>query len=60
MTEDQKNILLIKGMIMELPDAQREACIELAEHITMQIKVAGSPVGELALALVGAVAQSKA
>jgi hypothetical protein len=59
MTQEQQTILLIKGAISELPAAQEEACNELAEHIRMSCKVAGEPVGTLALALVGAEAQAK-
>jgi len=59
MTKDQETILLIKGAISELPAAQEEACLELAEHFRSAIKVAGEPVGTLALALVGAEAQTK-
>jgi len=57
MTEDEQTILLIKGVISELPAAQQEACLELAEHIRMVTKTAGMPVGHLALAIVGAEAQ---
>lgn len=59
MTEEEQTILLIKGAISELPAAQSEACDELAEHIRQVIKVAGEPVGTLALALVGAEAQAR-
>lgn len=51
---------MIKGVISELPPAQSEACIELAEHIRSCCKVAGEPVGTLAIALVGAEAQLSA
>lgn len=60
MTTDQETILLIKGAISELPAAEREACLELAEHMRAQIRVAGDLIGPLALALVGAEAQAKA
>lgn len=60
MTEDQQTILLIKGAISELPAAQEEACLELAEHFRTAIKVAGEPIGALALALVGAEMQARA
>ena len=60
MTQEEQNVLLIKGLISELPAAQSEACLELAEHIRSTIKVAGEPVGTLALALVGAEAQRDA
>ena len=60
MTEDEQTILIIKGMISDLPPAEAEACKELAEHIRGVIKVAGEPVGTLALALVGAEVQAKA
>jgi len=60
MTAEQEAVLLIKGAISELPAAQREACEELVEHIRYVCKVAGPPVGMLALSLVGAEAQEKA
>lgn len=52
MTTEQETILLIKGAISELPAAQEEACLELAEHFRQAIKCAGEPVGDLAVALV--------
>ena len=55
MTEDQKTLMIIKGAISDLPAAEREACMELAEHIRQTVKVAGEKVGRFALALVGAV-----
>lgn len=58
MTTEQQNILIIKGAIAELPAAQREACNELADHLRRVIKQAGSPVGQFALALVGAEEQA--
>lgn len=60
MTAEQQNILLIKGLITELPADQAEACHELAEHLRRVIKQAGEPVGTMALALVGAEAQERA
>lgn len=61
MTEhDQETILLIKGAISELPAAQAEACHELAEFIRANVRTAGSPVGPLAIALVGAEMQAEA
>lgn len=59
MTDEQQTILLIKGAISELSAAESEACHELAEFIRMHVKRAGSPVGELAIALVGAEMQEK-
>ena len=47
--------MIIKGAISDLPAAEREACMELAEHIRQTVKVAGEKVGRFALALVGAV-----
>lgn len=52
MTQEQQTVLLIKGAISELPAAKSEACKELAEHIRAACKVAGEPVGTMALALV--------
>lgn len=54
MTQEQQTVLVIKGVISELPAAQVEACNELAELMRAQIRRAGEPVGTLALALVGA------
>lgn len=59
LTEDQLTILAIKGAISELPPHQEEACNELAEHFRRLIEAAGSPVGELAIALVGAEMQAE-
>jgi hypothetical protein len=59
MTQDQQTILIIKGAISELPAEQAEACNELADHIRRVCKVAGEPVGTMALALVGAEMQSR-
>lgn len=60
MSEEEKTVILIKGVMSELPDDQLEACLELAQHIRTCVKTAGEPVGTLALALVGAEAQAKA
>ena len=60
MSRDQETIWCIKGAISELPAAQEEACLELADHIRRAIKLAGEPVGTLALALVGAEQQEQA
>ena len=54
MSEDEKNLLIIRGTIAFLPAAQKEACDELVDHIRMLVRQAGSPVGPLALALVDA------
>lgn len=59
MSAEQHTVLLIKGVISELPAAQAEACKELAEHIRQVIKTAGEPVGSIALALVAAETQLK-
>ena len=59
MTPEQETILLIKGAISELPSGQSEACLELYEHIKMLVKQAGSPVGQMAVALVGAELQAE-
>lgn len=59
MTQEQQTVLLIKGAISELSAAEEEACLELAEHIRRAIRIAGEPVGTLALALVGAEAQAR-
>lgn len=58
-TQELETILLIKGAISELPADQMEACQELAEHLRRVVKQAGSPVGTLAFALVGAELQSQ-
>lgn len=54
LTEDEITVLAIKGAISELPPELEDACNEFAEHIRRMVKAAGSPVGELAVALVGA------
>lgn len=60
MTTEEQTVLLIKGMISDLPAVQQEACNELADHLRSQIERAGSPVGPLAMALVGAKMQAEA
>lgn len=60
MTSEQQTLLMIKGLISELPADQAEACHELADHLRRVIKQAGEPVGLMALALVGAEAQEAA
>lgn len=52
-------VLLIKGVISELPAGQMQSCLELAEHIRQACRAAGEPVGTLAIALVGAEAQAQ-
>ncbi len=59
MTQEEQTVLIIKGIISELPAAQSEACRELAEHIRRICKLAGEPVGTIALSLVGAEAQAR-
>lgn len=59
MAPEQETLLLLKGIISELPAAQIEAVDELAEHIRMVVKTAGEPVGTLTMALVGAEMQSQ-
>lgn len=54
MNDQQKVLAEIEKMILELPAAQREDCIELANHFRESIKSAGSIVGPLAIAFVGA------
>jgi hypothetical protein len=58
LSEEQITILAIKGAISELPPEHEERCNELAAHIRKMIIEAGSPVGELAIALVGAELQA--
>lgn len=60
MTIEEQTLLIVKGVISELPAVQQEACNELAHHICVQIERAGSPVGPLAMALVGAKMQVEA
>ena len=60
MTPEEEVVFTIKGIISSLPAAQEEACNDLADHLRAAIKLAGEPVGSLALALVGAEAQAKA
>ena len=52
-------ILIIKGVISDLPAAQAEACNELADHIRRAVVTAGEPVGTIALMLVGAEIMAK-
>ena len=59
MTNEEQTLLMIKGLISQLPVAEQEATNELAEHMRRMIASAGEPVGTLALALVGAEAQAK-
>lgn len=49
----------IRDAIHALPEADCRTCLELAEDILWMIYKAGSPVGELALALVRAELQAK-
>lgn len=58
MTHAEETVFLIKGMISALPAAEAEACNELTEHIRRAVKMAGEPVGTLAIALIGAEAQA--
>ena len=60
MTQEEQNVLMIKGLISELQDDQREACNMLAQSIRQSLEIAGDPVGTLVLALVGSEAQLKA
>ena len=60
MNESQATVLLIKGVISELPADQREACLELIDHIRRGLAQAGDPVSTLAIALIGAEAQAAA
>jgi hypothetical protein len=60
MTQEQETVLLIKGIISELPASQAEACEELIEHIRRVCKSAGEPVGTLAITLIGAEMQLEA
>lgn len=57
MTTEEETVLMIKGLIFELPEAQREACLALVQRMKEQLKDAGEPVASVALALVGAEAQ---
>jgi hypothetical protein len=59
MSQEEQTVWIIKGAISELPPELREACEELADHFRRQIEVAGSPVGPMAIALVGAELQAK-
>lgn len=54
MTKEQETVLMIKGMIADLPPAQAEAVKELVKHIKGCILKAGVPVGSLAIALIRA------
>jgi hypothetical protein len=54
MTEEELTVLAIKGAITELPPAEREQCEAMVEHLRRMVADAGSPVGTLAIALIGA------
>lgn len=60
MSAEQETVWAIKGLISELPAAEREAVDELAEHMRRQLACAGEPAGTLVIALLGAEAQLKA
>ena len=60
MTNEEQTVLMIRGLIESLPPDQADACKELAEFIRMNVNRAGDPVGQIALALVGAEYQAKA
>lgn len=51
---DLKRYDLLVAAIAKLPAAQREACECLAYHVLQLVKGAGSPVGDLAIAMVAA------
>jgi hypothetical protein len=57
MSKEEKDLLMLKGILSDLPAGQEKACKELSEHILTLCKTAGSPVGELALAMAGMKAQ---
>jgi hypothetical protein len=59
MTDEEQTVLLIKGAIAELPAAEREQCESMVEHLRRMIADAGSPVGTLAIALIGAELQKE-
>lgn len=59
MSAEQETVLLIKGMISELPTAEREQVTELVSHIRAAMDQAGTVVGTLAIALIGAEEQAK-
>jgi len=54
MTTEQIVLNEIKKCISELPPADAEAVEELASFFRMNMKRAGTPVGELTIALIGA------
>lgn len=60
MNTEEQTVLMIKGLISELPSEQREACLALVQSLKDQLKSAGEPVASIALALVGAEAQLEA
>lgn len=53
MSKNAVEILLVKGLIAELPPEQAEAAHDLAGHLRLVLKQAGEPVNQLALSLVG-------
>ena len=58
MTEEQQTVLMIKGLISELPKEQIEACYKLIDDIKHLMAEAGEPVGTLSVALIGAELQA--
>lgn len=58
MTAEQQNVLIIKGIISELPAVQRETVNEMADTVRRMIKSAPEGEGTLAMALVGAELQA--
>lgn len=57
MTEQEKTVLIVKGLIFDLSPPQRAACLELADQLRQTVERAGKPIGALALWLVGAEAE---
>ena len=60
MTNEEQTVLIIKGLISELPAEQREACYALIVDVKHLTADAGEPMATLVLALLGAEAQAKA
>ncbi len=53
MTEERQTLLIIKGVIAELPDADRQG-VELAAAKLREVVLLHNDHGKMALALVGA------
>lgn len=54
MTNEQETLLMIKGLIFEMPISEKEKFVSLVENIKKLLNEAGEPSASLAIALIGA------